>query len=82
MVRAGAGLSRRARYLCSEADDRGRPQVRRQTFLTHEKHLREALAELNLVLTHFENEYNRDLPVTPLTCDGLAEANLRHFPAR
>ena len=77
-----SGLSRRARYLCSDTNDRTNPNVRNQAFLTHEKHLLEALRNLDLVMTHFENVYNHDLPVLELTCADLATAGLAHFQPR
>lgn len=77
-----SALSRRSRYLCSEADNRGDRNVRNQAFLTHEKHLLEALRNLDLVMTHFENVYNQDLPILEMTCAGLDKASLSHFLPR
>jgi len=77
-----SALSRRSRYLCSEGDDRGNYDVRRKAFLTNEKHLLTALANLDLVMTHFENVYNLDLPVLTVTCADLKTTGLTHFKAR
>lgn len=77
-----SGLSRRSRYLCSDGDDRGDYNVKKRAFLTESKHLLDALINLDLIMTHFENVYNIDLPVLSITCDGLETTQLAHFQLR
>lgn len=68
-------LSRRSRYLCSEAT--GNLDVR--AFHTSEKYLAKALRELNNVIEYFDVEYDISIPIIKVDCSRIKNDSLKYF---
>jgi hypothetical protein len=62
------GLSRRARYLCSD-DNANRATTE---FFTYDKHFAKAIKNLDVVLDHFKTLYNFTFPPLPVYCVDLS----------
>lgn len=58
------GLSRRARYLCSD-DTTNKSN---DEFLTYDKHFAKAVKNLDILLDYFKSEYKLSYPTLPIEC--------------
>lgn len=70
------GLSRRARYLCSD-DMKNRSE---DEFFTYDKHFAKAIKNLDILLDFFKAEYKLSYPPLPIVCIELtANSPLKIF---